>query len=160
MKEEYEIPAGFSPVRYFGKDKYDFIEASNVESKNSVAEWLTDLLNDKEVQDSVQDSEENDEEKTYIEPFELRKIKGKEYYILFEKDANESYKYWFDCNKNRMQVKSIKETMLKLGFEYKDIKICGKAKHTYRIEPKKLIELHEKLNGLDEDAEYDEFDEE
>ena len=59
-----------------------------------------------------------------------------------------------------MQVKSIKETMLKLGFEYKDIKICGKAKHTYRIEPKKLIELHEKLNGLDEDAEYDEFDEE
>ena len=40
-----------------------------------------------------ENSEENDEEKTYTDPFELRKIKGKEYYILFEKDANESYKY-------------------------------------------------------------------
>lgn len=131
LKEVREINERFSPVRYEGKDKLEFIEKAQMKRKNSVEEWVTDLMNEGGFKKSI-----------------VRKVP---YMFIIESDANGAYKNWCSYDKSRLYLKSIKESMVSLGFEYKNTRINGECAKVYRIEEDKYKELMNKLNDIDED---------
>ena len=137
LKEVRVINERFSPVRYEGKDKYDFIEKAQMSRKNSVEEWITELMNEG--------------------GFTKRSIRKVPFMFIIESDANAAYRNWCSYDKSRLYMKSIKETMISLGFEYKDTRIDGNKARIYRIEEGKYNELMNKLNECNDD-EIEEFD--
>jgi len=92
LAEVREIRQGFNPCRYYGKDKYDFINAAQGENRNSVEDWL-------------------------VESYEELKRKNKTYIYIIEKFANDSYNKWKESHKDRLYLQYIKDTMEKLGFK-------------------------------------------
>lgn len=137
LKEVRVINEKFSPVRYDGKDKIEFIDKAQMSNKNSVEEWVTDLMNEGGFKKSI-----------------VRKVN---YMFIIESDANGAYRNWCSYDKNRLYIKSIKETMLSLGFEYKNTRINGECAKVYRIEEDKYKELMERLNNCD-DEEIDDME--
>ena len=137
LKEVRVINDKFSPVRYDGNDKFEFIDKAQMSNKNSVEEWITDLMNEGGFKKSI-----------------VRKVN---YMFITEPDANGAYRNWCSYDKNRLYIKSIKETMLALGFEFKDTRINGEHAKVYRIEEDKYKELMNKLNDCD-DEEIDDME--
>lgn len=137
LKEVRVINENFSPVRYEGKDKYDFIEDAQMSNKNSVEEWVTDLMKEGGFKKSI-----------------VRKVP---FMFIIESDANAAYRNWCSYDKSRFYMKSIKETMLTLGFDYKNTRINGECVKVYRIEEDKYKELMNKLNDCD-DEEIDDME--
>ena len=137
LKEVRVINENFSPVRYEGKDKYDFIENAQMSNKNSVEEWITDLINEG--------------------GFKKRSFRKVSYMLIIESDANAAYRNWCSYDKSRFYMKSIKETMLALGFQYLLTRIDGEQSRVYRIEEDKYKELMDKLNDCN-DEEIEEAD--
>lgn len=131
LKEVRVINENFSPVRYEGKDKYDFIENAQMSNKNSVEEWITDLINEGGFKKAM-----------------VRKVP---FMLITEPDANAAYRNWCSYDKSRLYMKSIKETMLTLGFDFKDTRINGEHAKVYRIEEEKYNELMNKLNDCDDE---------
>ena len=136
-----KIREGFSPVRYYGKDKYDFINGCHVENKNAVEDWFSERC--------------NDETLCHIN-------KKKAYVYIKETEANSDYKYWKDGHKQRLCQNSIKETMTKLGFAYCSTTINGeKGVKIYKMDKDKFDELVKRLTAIEDDGEeIDETDEE
>ena len=137
LKEVRVINDKFSPVRYDGKDKFEFIDKAQMSNKNSVEEWVTGLMNEG--------------------GFTKRSFRKVPFMFIIESDANAAYRNWCSYDKSRLYLKSIKETMISLGFEYLKTKIDGKQERVYRIEEDKYKELMKRLNDED-DEEMDEFD--
>ena len=137
LKEVRVINENFSPVRYEGKDKYDFIENAQMSNKNSVEEWITDLINEGGFKKAM-----------------VRKVP---FMLITEPDANAAYRNWCSYDKSRFYMKSIKETMLALGFDFKDTRINGEHAKVYRIEEEKYNELMNKLNDCN-DEEIDDME--
>ena len=137
LKEVRVINEKFSPVRYEGKDKYDFIEDAQMSNKNSVEEWVTDLMKEG--------------------GFTKRSFRKVPYMLITESNANAAYRNWCSYDKSRLYMKSIKDTMLALGFEYLKTRIDGEQPRVYRIEESKYKELMNKLNDED-DEEIEEAD--
>lgn len=131
-----EIRKGFSPVRYYGKDKYDFLRGATAENKNSVEDWFVECCD--------------------IEGFtHERKLKdGTIEIFIFEKQANDSYNTWKQYHKDRKcMIQYIKETMKKLGFSYATTTIDKiKGVHIYKIEKTKYEEI---MNNLSPELEDD-----
>ena len=138
LKEVRVINERFSPVRYEGKDKYDFIEKAQMSRKNSVEEWITDVMSRK--------------------GFKKRSFRKVPFMLVNESDANADYKTWCSYDKSRIYMKSIKETMINLGFEYLKTRIDGEQLRIYRMEESKYNELMNKLNECDDNDKIEEAD--
>lgn len=137
-----EIRNGFSPVRYYGKDKYDFIRGATSENKNSVEDWLVECC------DGLKHERKNKDTSIDI--------------VILEKQANESYNTWRSYHKDRQCIQYIKTTMEKLGFKRTTTTINKvKGVPIYRIEKTKYDEIMSKLNPeLEDDGEEMNFDDE
>ena len=118
-------------LRYEGKDKYDIIKKVQMSRKNSIEEQLADLMNEGE--------------------FIRRSISKVPFMFIIESDANAAYRNWCSYDKSRLYMKSIKETMLALGFQYLLTRIDGEQSRVYRIEEDKYKELMNKLNDCDDE---------
>lgn len=135
-----EIRHGFSPVRYYGQDKYDFIRGATAENKNSVEDWFV------ECHEGLNHERKNKDGSIDI--------------VIFEKVANESYKTWRSYHKDRQCIQYIKATMEKLGFKRTTTTINKvKGVPIYRIEKTKYDEIMNKLiPTVDDDGEEMEFE--
>jgi len=127
LAEVRKIRECFNPCRYYGKDKYDFINSAQGDNKNSVEDWL-------------------------VESYEELKHKNKTYIFFIEKLANDSYKQWKDNHKDRQCFQYIKDTMDKLGFKRTTTTI-NKAKGIpiYRMDETEFKALITRLTPTIED---------
>jgi hypothetical protein len=133
------IRSDFSPVRYDGKDKFDFINKAKSNNKNSVEEWFTN---------------------SHEDIFEKRKYKGEIYMCNSKSYLNQIYSNYKDNHKNDYNVKKIDDFMNEKGFQL--VKTTFNEKpgiYVYRMTLDKFNELIEELNNdsvetLDEIEEY------
>ena len=80
LMNDHQINENFSPVRYYGDDKKKIIERFTMVNKNSVEDWFIEC---------------------YEEIVKTAKILGATYKIIYETDANSSYRNWKIANPNR-----------------------------------------------------------
>ena len=130
LKDIHQINPDFSPRRYYGDDKRKILERMTMINKNSVEDWFAECH-----EDLVHDAKVNKVECKYI----------------YEADANTSYSQWRMNQPKRMCLNYIRDSMIAMGFEYKNKKESGKYLHTWRITAEKYNELIKKLNPVDED---------
>jgi len=97
-----EINPEFSPVRYYGEDKNQFIRQAQLIKRNSVEDWLSEYG---------------------LDLFHQRNIRGVgEVMYITKPEASKSYKDYKDRHNNRLCLAYIKETMLEHGFADKPMK--------------------------------------
>ena len=93
---EHPISDGFSPVRYHGKEKREFIQRAKVEAGNSVIDWLLE---------------------SHDEVFAQRQtIKGINYRVARERDVNSSYDYYKRSHPNQKCIQRPKDTLMQYNF--------------------------------------------
>ena len=132
-EHEREIRKGFSPVRYYGKDKDDFLKNCRFENKNSVEDWFSEKCSDN----------------TFC-----RINEKKAYVYIKEKEANKSYNNWKENHKQRLCADSIKPTFEKLGFTYTSTTINGeKGVRIFKMDKDKFDEVVKRLVGIEDDGE-------
>jgi hypothetical protein len=133
----------FTPVRYRGQDKYDFIMNAKMENKNLPEEWF--LGNHGEL---------------FIE---LKRKNKKVDMVCKVSDANESYDDFYKRSNNKSAVKSINGFMAGLGFKNETTRISNEGLRIYSMDLQKYNELIDAMNQKSKDEELnsdDEFDEE
>ena len=135
----HEISEKFTPVRYYGQDKFDFIKRAQVCHKNMVEDWI------------VENSDE----------FTEKKFRGHDnsHKFMFQNTANESYRNYFRQQNSPVGPKKINQTMTDLGFEMIKITINGQCATIWRIPTSDFDELISKLSGQNE-LPYEEIDDE
>ena len=130
LKYEHVINEDFTPCRYDGQEKYDFINKSKLSDKNSVELWLSEYI------DNI---------------FRSYKVKDVIYKFIEEKYANNSYRQFVKENSIQFPLKAIKDKMIEFGFEYKDTRISGEHIRLYRM----TVDDFEKFKNKISDCEYD-----
>ena len=144
LMKEHQIQATYTISRYDGKEKYDFIKQAKVNTNNSVHEWLKRYGTDVFGKHST--------------------VNGTRYAYAREKDVNDSYNSYKQGRP--MCLKSAKDTLVELGFQYvktsfniKGNKVTGVR--VYRIVDKEFDKIMEDLNGddIEEDDEVMDIEE-
>ena len=131
LKFIHEIPAIFNPSRYYGEDKQRIIEELNMLKKTVVEEWL----------------------KNHTHLFIEKKMRndGGKLMIASVNQVIESYNEYVKRGNDRFAPSKVNDTLIKFGFQEKNMKIGNHQSRHWYIGRDKFDELTKKLCGEDDD---------
>ena len=141
---DHQISDTFSPVRYHGKEKREFIQRAKVEAGNSVIDWLLESH----------------------DVFSQRQtIKGFNYRVARERDVNAAYNLYKQYHPNQKCIVRPKETLMQYNFIFVKTTIktndkIEKGVPVCRITEDNYNSLIERLTLAEDDGEILEINDE